>query len=425
MHRAARQGRWTVAAFAAVSALVLAQPAAAQPPPPNPSDDELRNSRNAVTERAKEVGRLSGVVAELNRLADAAQAKLAEQQEVAFQRLLELRAAQDAAVAAEQRAAAAQVEKDAAAAAIGVVQDRMDEFAASAMQRTLDLGPIGLLTSAQTPDELVARAEFSDIVAQEQLRALDAVRRAGVDKVNAESSAKAAQQQAEAARTAAAGLSAQAEQAVADATTAVATQEAELTVLDGQRSAVEAQLDAARSADGALRGQREQFVEYQRRAAAAAEEERRRAAAATAADGDPPPTSGPAAPLGPQFACRYGTPRWGPVKPWVSTAGQMLRCRFGIGSVGGVGPRPNPSDHPAGLALDFFVNREQGEGMASCVLRNQERLAVKYVIYRQRINSGTGWRQMEDRGSPVANHMEHVHVSFRGSAGGSLAGVRC
>ena len=130
--------------------------------------------------------------------------------------------------------------------------------------------------------------------------------------------------------------------------------------------------------------------------------------------------------LGPQYQCRGGnTPRWGPVKPWVSAAGQLLRCRFGIKSVGGVGPRPNVSDHPLGLALDFFVNRETGDALADCALRNQDRLAIKYVIFRQRINSGSGWRMMADRGSPVANHMEHVHISFRSAPGGSLAAVRC
>ncbi len=38
-----------------------------------------------------------------------------------------------------------------------------------------------------------------------------------------------------------------------------------------------------------------------------------------------------------------------------------------------------------------------------------------YVIWKQRIISADrlseGWRTMEDRGSPTANHMDHVHVS--------------
>lgn len=129
--------------------------------------------------------------------------------------------------------------------------------------------------------------------------------------------------------------------------------------------------------------------------------------------------------LAPQYACPAGVPRWGPVKSWVSEAGQLLRCRFGVGSVGGVGPRPNASDHPAGLALDFFVDRLTGDALAECAIPNRERMGVKYVIFRQRIDSGSGWRQMEDRGSPVANHMEHVHISFHARLGGSLGSIGC
>jgi hypothetical protein len=33
-----------------------------------------------------------------------------------------------------------------------------------------------------------------------------------------------------------------------------------------------------------------------------------------------------------------------------------------------------------------------------------------------RIDSGDGWRPMEDRGSITQNHCDHVHVSFEPSA---------
>jgi hypothetical protein len=43
------------------------------------------------------------------------------------------------------------------------------------------------------------------------------------------------------------------------------------------------------------------------------------------------------------------------------------------------------------------------------------------VIYRQHIwtvqRSSEGWRPMSDRGSPTANHMDHVHVSVYGNSG--------
>jgi hypothetical protein len=43
------------------------------------------------------------------------------------------------------------------------------------------------------------------------------------------------------------------------------------------------------------------------------------------------------------------------------------------------------------------------------------------VIYHQQIwtvqRSSEGWRSMSDRGSPTANHMDHVHVSVYGNSG--------
>jgi peptidoglycan DL-endopeptidase RipA len=420
----------TVVLMVVLIALVAgALPAAAQPPPPppNPSDQELDASGETVARRAEEVGRLSTRVAELDRQAAEAQAPLAARREEAYQRLLALQAARTAADEAARRAADARVGVTAAGAAIDAARERMDAFVAVTYQQTLDLGPLGLLTEAVNPEDLLARAEFTELVAQEQLRALDGLWRAEIEKVNAESAARAAEEEALARAASAEQARTEADSAVAAAGTAAGEQEAALQALTEQRRVVEQQLDAARLADIGLRGQRERFVDYQRRVAAE-QEERRRAAAAAAEPsepGPPPEIDRAAAQLGPQYECRSRTPRWGPVKPWVSEAGQLLRCRFGVRTVGGVGPRPNPSDHPSGLALDFMVDRPTGDALADCAVRNADRLAVKYVIYRQRINTGSGWTPMEDRGSPVANHMEHVHVSFRSAPGRTAGALPC
>ncbi|MCV7097646.1 hypothetical protein H7H99_21600, partial [Mycobacterium kubicae] len=50
-------------------------------------------------------------------------------------------------------------------------------------------------------------------------------------------------------------------------------------------------------------------------------------------------------------------------------------------------------------------------------------LGVTYVIWQQRYNDGNGWSTMENRGSPTANHMDHVHVSFL--AGAKPPAVSC
>ena len=80
------------------------------------------------------------------------------------------------------------------------------------------------------------------------------------------------------------------------------------------------------------------------------------------------------------------------------------------------GYRAGDMDHGTGNALDTMISsRAQGDAVAAYVMANAAELDVKYVIWRQRIwypSSGT-WQAMADRGSPTANHMDHVHVSVR------------
>jgi len=57
---------------------------------------------------------------------------------------------------------------------------------------------------------------------------------------------------------------------------------------------------------------------------------------------------------------------------------------------------------------------------------NLRNLGLKYVIWKQRINSGSGWRGLADRGGITANHYDHVHITFSGSSctGKNCAGAR-
>lgn len=119
---------------------------------------------------------------------------------------------------------------------------------------------------------------------------------------------------------------------------------------------------------------------------------------------------------------------YGGVLPHVAAAGQEIERVFGRmpGGIGGVGARANASDHPKGLALDFMTLSDTGLGnrVAQHMLQNARRLLVKYIIWQQQINQGSGWSGMEDRGSPTANHMDHPHVSFLagGAAGKDFSG---
>lgn len=116
------------------------------------------------------------------------------------------------------------------------------------------------------------------------------------------------------------------------------------------------------------------------------------------------------------------TSGFGGVKPHVAQAGHYLARMFGIGSVGGVGSRPNASDHPKGLALDFMTRGENGTRLANHVIANKGHFKVTYAIWQQKINNGSGWRPMADRGGDTANHFDHVHVSFghNGTATGEV-----
>jgi hypothetical protein len=117
--------------------------------------------------------------------------------------------------------------------------------------------------------------------------------------------------------------------------------------------------------------------------------------------------------------CGISTSGLGAVKPHVRAAAQFLGCRFGEPTMFGVAGRAGTSDHPSGRAVDFMVDRATGDALAVCALNNRAALGVSYVIWRQRINFGSGWQMMEDRGGVTANHFDHVHVSFGATAGGA------
>ncbi|MFG3438419.1 coiled-coil domain-containing protein [Nonomuraea sp. NPDC047897] len=93
---------------------------------------------------------------------------------------------------------------------------------------------------------------------------------------------------------------------------------------------------------------------------------------------------------------------------------------FGIGCYRQI---QDGGEHPLGRACDFMLSRggampsaaevERGDEIAEWAVKNARRLAIMYVIYRQRIwhvRTGT-WRTMSDRGGATANHYDHPHIS--------------
>ena len=87
-----------------------------------------------------------------------------------------------------------------------------------------------------------------------------------------------------------------------------------------------------------------------------------------------------------------------------------------------LGRRSSSGYHGQGRALDCMIsNTTVGWEAARWLRANAKSLGVMEVIYRQQIwtvqRSSDGWRPMSDRGSPTANHMDHVHVSVYGNSG--------
>lgn len=192
--------------------------------------------------------------------------------------------------------------------------------------------------------------------------------------------------------------------------------------LAASRSTREAEETAAQqaqaAADQAELDRRKAEEEAAARAAAEAEAAAQAAEAAKAAESGraAPPAAGTAATLVARISNTAG-----PVKPQAQAAANGVVSNVpgarGI-TIGGTRPSAaDPGGHPSGLALDYMVNSDvaTGNAIVDYHIANWEALGVEYVIYRQRMLSSPGgsWKQMEDRGSPTQNHMDHPHVNYR------------
>ncbi|MBW0103000.1 NlpC/P60 family protein [Pseudonocardia sp. KRD291] len=272
-----------VAAVYASTATANAAPAQPPPPvpPPNPGDGELERSRGDVAARAAEVGRLTARLSELAEEADQLQIQVASQRESANQARDTSDAAGAAAVEAADRAEQARRRTEEAGAAIDAARTRLDEFVAGIYGHGLDLGPLGLLSRATDPQDLMDRARLTDALSQDQADALDQLERARVAQANADSLARAAQEEADRRKQAADEARSAADQALVEAQQAAAEQSARLDAVNGEQAAVAQQLDAAQNSDATLRGQRARFEQWQA-AQAAAERARERAQQAAA-----------------------------------------------------------------------------------------------------------------------------------------------
>lgn len=99
---------------------------------------------------------------------------------------------------------------------------------------------------------------------------------------------------------------------------------------------------------------------------------------------------------------------------------------------GGIGGYRSPdgkfNEHSTGRALDVMVGNDKAKGDAvkDFVLSNAAAIDLKWAIWRQHLYyPGGGGYDMEDRGSPTDNHMDHVHIfSGPGIANGLLGSLQ-
>ena len=78
--------------------------------------------------------------------------------------------------------------------------------------------------------------------------------------------------------------------------------------------------------------------------------------------------------------------------------------------------------HNTGMSVDFMVpvGSAQGDQLAEYLTKNMNELGVYYIIWKQRFympqfniyGPANTWNLMPDRGDVIANHYDHVHVSF-------------
>jgi len=182
--------------------------------------------------------------------------------------------------------------------------------------------------------------------------------------------------------------------------------------LTASRSTREAQQSAAQQSQQAA----DQAVLDQQKAAAEAAAAAAASSAAASSAAAEPQASGTAVTETAKI-----TNSAGPIKPQVqAAANQVISNVPGADAITLGGTRASATDpdgHPSGKALDYMVlgDTALGNAIVQYHIDHWDELGVEYIIYKQRIlqSPNGSWSTMADRGSPTANHMDHVHVNYR------------
>nr|WP_240686951.1 NlpC/P60 family protein [Amycolatopsis suaedae] len=307
---------------------------AVPPPPPNPSDADINAGRAAVNGRAGEVGALTNQLAQAEARLTELQADVEVKMEEANKALVDLQTAQDAAAQAERDAEAARAQSEAAGRAITEAQARVDRFIAGSYRQGSTIGSMSAYIGADSPKDLLARAQLLDSVSGTQINALEGMRRAQAEKANADAAARRSLQIAQQRQAEAVAAKSTADTAQAEAVSAQQNQAGTAARLEAEKTTVERRLFEAQNHVRGLEGQRTRYEQWKAQKAAEEEEAARRAAAqAQASGGD----SAPSRPSG-RPANRPSAPAGASVEAVIARAMSQLGVVYAWGGGNQSGP---------------------------------------------------------------------------------------
>jgi TP901 family phage tail tape measure protein len=101
----------------------------------------------------------------------------------------------------------------------------------------------------------------------------------------------------------------------------------------------------------------------------------------------------------------------------VAHIADKIDAKFGTKIISGYRAADAYGEHNTRTAFDIGIkNLQQGWEVARWAKRHADQIGLQWVIFDKHIwnpdRASEGWRGMPDRGSPTANHMDHVHIKI-------------
>jgi cell wall-associated NlpC family hydrolase len=265
--------------LAAALLLITAGPArATPPPPPNPSDQDIIVSQSAATGAAARIGHLAGLVTTTQGNITRLRNDLELKAELVKKALIDVQIADADAAAAQADAVTAAQTAAHAGSQVSDAQSKAAAFAAASYRQGSVLGSVTALLNASGAQDLLGRDQMLHYLSARQLDVIAHLQESRTEKVNLDSDARSAQDQATAAQQRAQQLRQQAQTAQQDAAAAFISGQASLAAMQSELRQQDAAYGLALSKVASLQGERQQYNQWL--AAKKAEEEQARRQAA-------------------------------------------------------------------------------------------------------------------------------------------------